>query len=134
MLAHKGHLGIQPGQARVVVDRQVRRVEHALEREAPVQPLRQGQDMMIGLRRGSDDHLRRLSRRGETLSPPQIVAPHQSQALAARAYALVDEAHGLDDRAGRLLRSQQIQRILRGQLDVDAHAVGKHAEASQQFG
>ena len=77
------------------------------------------QDGLIRVCCGSYDHLRALTRRGETRGIPKLLP-----LLGAAQDPLLDEAHRGEDALVALVGSQRAQTLLIGNLDVDAQAVG----------
>ena len=130
VLPQQGRLEIRPGgEEGAVRHRHVGRVEHPLELVPVVEGLGQRQDVPVALRRGADDHLGGLARRGK----PGGVAVF-CQLAAALPDAVPDLGHGGQDGPLFLVGTQAAEAGLAGQLDVDAQPVGQQPQPAGEEG
>ena len=117
-LEPRGH-----GQALVVGDGHIGGEKPPLQPVFPVKPLRQRQNVPIALRGGPHDHLGGLPRRGKF----RRVAVELQLRLGLGG-PVPDLGHGGENGGPALVRGQQAQGGLGGQLDVDAQAVRQQAQ------
>ena len=129
MLPQQGRRGVPGGQVPVADHGHVGGVEHPLQPEFLIEPLGQPQDLPVAFGGGANDHLGGLPGRDE-LGRVAVGC----QGVAVFLDAVPDEPHGGQDFLLALLGRQQLQALLRGQLDVDAHAVGVQAQLVGQLG
>ena len=119
MLTHQGR-GLQSGQTVVIaIHGDEAGVIDPLHGGTLVERGGEAQDSLIRVCGGSYDHLRALTRRGETRGIPKLLP-----LLGAAQDPLLDEAHRGEDALVALVGSQRAQTLLIGNLDVDAQAVG----------
>ena len=109
--------------------RQVGGEKHPLQLVFLIQGGGKGEDLQVGLGGGAHDELGGLPRRGE---PGRVAVLHQL--LLALGNAVPQKAHGGQNVGLFLVGRQQLQACFRGQLDVDAHAVGQQTQLGQQSG
>ena len=128
MLPQQRGLGVQRREAGILGDGDVGRVKHPLEAVLLVHPLGQLQDMVIRLRRGSHDHLGALPGGGK-LGRFAV----EGQLLPVGGPLRRDLLHGAENGVPPLVRGQQLQAVLAGQLDIDAQPVGQKAQLFQQL-
>ena len=128
VFAHQWRL-FQHGQARVVgVDTDVARVVDAPHGGLMIEGRRHGQDVAVGLFRGTHNHLRRLPGGNEPWRMAKLAA-----VLLVLKHSLLDEHHRLEHTLVILLGSQQLQRLLTRYFDVHTHAVGPPSGFGQQL-
>ena len=121
--------GLGGGEEPVVGHRHIGRVEHPLELVLVIEGLGKGEDVPVALRRGADNHLGGLPRRGEAggVAEPGQLPP-------AGLNAIPDLGHGGQDGGLGLVGRQAAQALLAGQLDVDGQAVGQQAQPPGEEG
>ena len=93
-----------------------------------VQPLAQPKDLPVALRGCPHDHLGALPGRGKGRGT--AVQLHLLPALGGADRNL---PHGGENGAAPLVRTEQVQAALAGQLDVDAHSIRQKAQLLHQF-
>ena len=128
VLPQQRGLGVQRGQAGILGHGDVGGVEHPLEAVFLVHSLGQLEDVMIRLRRSPHDHLGALTGGRE---PGRFAV--EGQFLPVGGSFHCDLLHGPEDGVPPLVRGQQFQAALAGQLHIDAQAVGQKAQLLQQF-
>ena len=109
--------------------RQIGREKHPLEGVFFIKRRGQVEDLQVTFGGGSHDQLCALSRRGK----PGRVAVFD-HVLPALGNAVPEKAHGRQNILPLFVGRQQLQTGLRGQLDVDAHAVGQQPQLGEQRG
>ena len=127
MLPQQRRRGVQRRQAAVLYERDIRRIKHALQCVFPVKPLGELQNAPVALGRRADDHLRGLPAGHEAR---RAAVPHE--VVRVLADAVPDARHRREDTLLRFLRREAREALVRGQLDIDAHAVRKQPERPDQ--
>ena len=84
--------------------------------------------MLVVVLRSAYDQLGALSRRGKAGRVLVL-----DQLLPALERLVPDQSHRAQDRFPRFVRRQRLQSLLRGQLNVDAHAVRQQAQLLHQL-
>ena len=128
MLPQQRRLGIQGGEKAVFHHRHIGGIEYPLEAVFLIERFRQAQNMPVVVLRSAYDQLGALSRRGKAGRVLVL-----DQLLPALERLVPDQSHRAQDRFPRFVRRQRLQSLLRGQLNVDAHAVRQQAQLLHQL-
>ena len=127
VLAQKRRFSCLCGQKRILDDRDIRRIEHALELVFFIERRGERHYLIVAVGRCADYQLRALTAGGETRRV--LISDKLRRALF---YLICNKPHRAEYRLLCFVRRESLQAVVRRQLDIDAHSVREHAETGYQ--